>query len=94
MRIAQAAAVAAAGAAQIATISRTKFSPDSTDTPDVPTPLPPSGVNNPGTTMLPGQTTGETPSSIQGGPIRAYVLVSDVNSAQQANSQIENLVKL
>jgi chromosome segregation ATPase len=94
LRIAQAAAVAAAGAAQIATISRTKFSPDSTDTPDVPTPLPPSGVNNPGTTQLPGQTTGETPSSIQGGPIRAYVLVSDVNSAQQANSQIENLVKL
>ena len=94
LRIAQAAAVAAAGAAQIATISRTKFSPGSTDTPDVPTPLPPSGVNNPGTTMLPGQTTGETPSSIQGGPIRAYVLVSDVNSAQQANSQIENLVKL
>ena len=94
LRIAQAAAVAAAGAAQIATISRTKFSPGSTDTPDVPTPLPPSGVNNPGTTQLPGQTTGETPSSIQGGPIRAYVLVSDVNSAQQANSQIENLVKL
>ena len=94
LRIAQAIAVAAAGAAQIATISRTKFSPDSASTPDVPTPLPPSGVNNPGTTMLPGQTTGETPSSIQGGPIRAYVLVSDVNSAQQANSQIENLVKL
>ena len=84
---------ATVGLAQILAIRRTEF--DSPDTNiEVPTPALPSGVNNPGTTMLPGQTTGETPSSIQGGPIRAYVLVSDVNSAQQANSQIENLVKL
>jgi hypothetical protein len=97
IRILQTAAVAAAGAAQIATISRQRFKPDGdggdTPSPSAPPPPPlPTGVNNPGQTITPGQTS--TGQQIQQEPVRAYVLVSDVNSAQQANTQIENLSKL
>jgi hypothetical protein len=96
LRILQTAAVAAAGAAQIATISRQKFQPDGGGNPPppaaVPPPAPPTGVNNPGQIITPGQTS--TGQSIQSEPVRAYVLVSDVNNAQQANAQIENLAKL
>jgi hypothetical protein len=97
IRILQTAAVAAAGAAQIATISRQKFQPNgdggNTPPPSAPPPPPlPTGVNNPGQTITPGQTS--TGQQIQQEPVRAYVLVSDVNNAQQANTQIENLSKL
>jgi chromosome segregation ATPase len=35
-----------------------------------------------------------TPGGVQSEPVRAYVLVSDVNSAQQANNQIERYSRL
>jgi hypothetical protein len=96
IRILQTAAVAAAGAAQIATISRQQFKPDGGGNPPppaaVPPPAPPTGVNNPGQIITPGQTSAG--QQIQSEPVRAYVLVSDVNNAQQANAQIENLAKL
>ena len=95
-RILQTAAVAAAGAAQIATISRQQFKPDTSSTapPPVPTPPPPTGTNEAGGSILPGQTSSGGNNNIQQEPIRAYVLVSDVNNAQQANQQIVNLSKL
>jgi hypothetical protein len=95
IRILQTAAVAAAGAAQIATISRQQFKPGSvspTTPPPVPPPPSPTGVGGGGPTIQPGQTS--SGQSIQPEPVRAYVLVSDVNNAQQANQQIENLAKL
>ena len=36
----------------------------------------------------------QTPGGIQSEPVRAYVLVSDVNNAQQANNQIERYSRL
>lgn len=94
LRIAQTAAVAAAGAAQIAAISRQKFSPNGSNEAGNAPPPPSAPVYNfqqqAGPTITPGQTS----AGIQVEPIRAYVLVSDVNNAQQANQQIVNLSKL
>lgn len=95
-RFISAAAVAASGAAQIATILRQKFEGGGSNLPDE------GGLRNPvgalqynfgqqaGEEIQPGQFS----SSQQPEPIRAYVLVSDVNSAQQTNQQIENLARL
>ena len=47
-----------------------------------------AGLQNAGGTITAGQT------STGSEPIRAYVLVNDVNTAQQANNQIENLSRL
>jgi hypothetical protein len=93
----EASIAAAFGIAQIATIARTKFTPGGSsggniDAAPPPTAALPTGTGGGGPTIQPGQTSsGQTP---QPEPIRAYVLVSDVNSAQQANTQIENLSKL
>jgi hypothetical protein len=97
VRILQTAAVAAAGAAQIATIARQQFktdNPSSTAPPPVPPPALPTGTGGGGPTIQPGQTSAGLPINGTDTPVRAYVLVSDVNSAQQANQQIENLAKL
>jgi len=89
---------AAAGAAQIAAIARTKFEGGTQGGP------PPPNVSAGQTPQF------TTPNQIQGGPgadlditarqneqpqpIQAYVIASDVTSAQQANQQIENLSRL
>jgi len=94
LRIAQTAVVAAAGAAQIAAISRQQFSPNGSNEAGNAPPPPRGPVYNfqqqAGPTITPGQTS----TGLQTEPIRAYVLVSDVNNAQQASQQIENLAKL
>lgn len=85
----EAAIVAATGLAQILAIRKTTF-----DSADVPRPQAPNVVYNfqqqAGPTITPDQTS----AGLQAEPIRAYVLVSDVNNAQQANQQIVNLSKL
>jgi len=89
---------AATGAAQIAAIARTKFEGGTQGGP------PPPNVSAGQTPQF------TTPNQIQGGaggdlditarqneqapPIQAYVIASDVTSAQQANQQIENLSRL
>jgi hypothetical protein len=87
-------AAGALAAAQIAAIKRQQFEGGGNE-PDVnvPPPAVPS-VNysfqqQPGQSIIPGQN-----SAGQQGPIQAYVLVSDVNNAQQAQQQIDNLRKL
>lgn len=97
LRLAQTAAVAAAGAAQIATIARQKFSPEgSTDT-SIATPSisPQNAINynfdqNAGAEITAG---GQGNTNVVQ-PLQAYVLVNDVNNAQQANQQIQNLSRL
>lgn len=95
-RFISAAAVAASGAAQIATILRQKFEGGGSNLPDE------GGLRNPVGALQYnfGQQAGEEiqPGEFSGGqqpePVRAYVLVSDVNTAQQTNQQIENLARL
>jgi len=95
----QAGLAAAFATAQIATIARTKFKGNQQSKVDAknaaapsPTAALPTGTGGGGPVITPGQTS--TGQNIQQEPIRAYVLVSDVNNAQQANTQIENLSKL
>jgi len=94
----QASIAGAFAAAQIATIARSKFNPGGgtdinvNNTPPPTAALPSVGTGGGGPTITPGQTS--SGQSTQTEPIRAYVLVSDVNNAQQANQQIENLAKL
>lgn len=96
LRIAQAAAVAASGAAQIATIKRQQFSVNGgTESPSVSTPSAGATINysfdqNSGQEITAGNQ-GNT-NVVQ--PLQAYVLVSDVNNAQQASQQIQNLSRL
>jgi hypothetical protein len=85
----------ATGIAQIATIRKTQYQSSGGDGGgEIPTPALPTGTNDPGGAIAPGETSAGSPSGGTEPPIRAYVLVSDVNSAQQANQQIENLAKL
>jgi myosin heavy subunit len=96
-RIAQTVAVAAAGAAQIATISRQKFNPENPDgstNTQITTPNPAAAI-----TYNFGQQAGEAlqlgeAANINTQPVQAYVLASDVTSAQQAQQQIQNLSRL
>ena len=92
---------AVAGAAQIAAIARTKFQGGGGP---APTPGPPAaptfdptaainaqnaeltGTQDPGAAVTPG---GQQPQ-----PIRAYVVATEVTSAQEANAQIDNLATL
>lgn len=93
LRILQTAAVAAAGAAQIATITRQQYGGNA----QAPTPPSPGGaLATPQINYNFTQNAGEvlTPGGVQSEPVRAYVLVSDVNSAQQANNQIERYSRL
>jgi len=94
LRIAQTAVVAAAGAAQIAAISRQQFSPNGNNEAGNAPPPPRGPVYNFQQQSGPIITPGQEGAGLQTEPIRAYVLVSDVNNAQQASQQIENLAKL
>lgn len=88
---------AVAGAAQIAAIAKTKFQGTAT-----PPPPPPSiGAGPTPQFTIPSTTTGAGEDiditgaqSNQAPTIQAYVIASDVTSAQQANQQIENLSRL
>lgn len=101
-RILQTVAVAAAGAAQIATIARQKFDAGggggggggNNSNLNIPPPALPTGPESQNVTIQPGQLSTGASTNRTDTPVRAYVLVSDVNSAQQANQQIENLAKL
>jgi len=96
-RFVSAALVAASGAAQIATILRQQYEGGQQDVnPQTQGGFNPNAAINynfgqdAGQEIQPGQlSTGQEPE-----PIQAYVLVSDVNNAQQANNQIENLARL
>lgn len=88
---------AATGLAQIIAIKRTQWNGGDTGN------LSTSNGANPSTisyspqqqnieSIQPGQLSSGRSASPQ--PIQAYVLVSDVNNAQQANNQIENLARL
>ena len=92
LRILQTAAVAAAGAAQIATIARQQYKGGNTQPP----PTPSGALGVPQINYNFAQTSGsvQTPGGVQSEPVRAYVLVSDVNNAQQANNQIERYSRL
>ena len=93
LRILQTAAVAAAGAAQIATITRQQYGGNA----QAPTPPSPGGaLATPQINYNFAQNSGQvlTPGGVESEPVRAYVLVSDVNSAQQANNQIERYSRL
>lgn len=92
---------AVAGAAQIAAIARTKFQGGGGTTPPPGPPAAPTfdptaainarnaeltGTQDPGAAITPG-------GNIQA-PIRAYVVATEVTSAQEANAQIDNLATL
>lgn len=99
-RFISAAAVAASGAAQIATILRQQYegAAQSVDEQGLSQGLNPASAINynfgqqAGEEIQPGQLS--SGQSLQPEPMKAYVLVSDVNNAQQANNQIENLARL
>ena len=87
---------AVAGAAQIAAIARTQFK--STAQPAATTPPTGAGGINPaGVTYNLGAGGGGEDVTLNNGqqePLKAYVIATDVTSAQQANAQIDNLSKL
>lgn len=96
-KIAQVAFAAATGAAQIATIARQKYNPNGTGGGDNPSTNTPSISYNFGQSGAPSQiqvgqfSSGQT---TQNEPVRAYVVATEVSSAQEANAQIQNLSTL
>ena len=96
-KIAQVAFAAATGAAQIATIARQKYNANGTGGGGGETPNAPSIAYNFGQSGAPSQievgqnTSGQTPEPE---PVRAYVVATEVSSAQEANQQIQNLSTL
>ncbi len=91
---------AVAGAAQIAAIAKTKFQGGGTTPPSVGPPPnisagPTPQFTIPSTTADAGEDIDITGAQSNQAPtIQAYVIASDVTSAQQANQQIENLSRL